>query len=998
MSPYSNSDLQELLAQREWLQRLARRLLGDGPDADDLTQETLTRALVSPTAAQRGRAWLATVARNLLFERQRGEAHRRAREEASARPEAVDDREALERAALRQSLLSRVLELPDPGRTAVVLRYLEGMSYEDIAARQATSVVTVRKRVSRAIDRLREELDEAEGGRQAWALTLAPMCGLDSLLQPAIPLVATPKILLTGMLAMSPQLKLTAIGLALGLFVLVAVLQLESIEPAAGVSGIAEEAAENVASHQLQERQNDTSQRETVVEETHAIETAEEQEPETELAFVLRPEEEVGTLELRIRWSDGTPAAGVSARLMPWGSHDAFLHERSVVTDRHGVGLVEQLAPGSLGVYLDRCGGGRVEIIAGALARHEVEIPLGVKVSGRVLDPEGRAVSGATICLSAHGNNGEGFPVGFSGIDGSYEVRGVNSQRFVSARAPGFAPSDQIYSKGAEGAEVNVDLVLRGEAGTIRGVVLTPNGDPLVGARVQITGSEPADWEDPEDGRWRAKRPLPFALRTDQQGRFESDEVGSGSLEVQVRAELYAPWEQQVYVLPGQPHELEITLDKGCSLRGIVTHADGTPAEGANVSFGGYGGFNAFRGRCGSDGSYRINGLPSGELDLSVTKSGRGKAKSSVRLDPGEDNRWDVTLIEGVTVRGQVVDERGQPLASWLVGVTTGDGLWATSDWTDEQGRFELTDLKDGAAGLAVGPRDAFQTGPALMLPDALPTSEDLLIEVPDANRPKADVKLRVLIDDEPAGGDTRVVISSSTPFSHREVYPDENGRIHETRFRAGEYELRINAPDRAALLRRFSVEHGESMDLGDVVVAVGGRVRLVLDGTAVGDLIPTHASVLDEQGAWIESFDLVDGRGESGLLPPGPVRIHVLGGETAMEIIEGVVDDGGTIELRASLRPGTSRLVVASTANGSAIGRGSIMRLYDQAGRLVLRFDNYGHGQHDRSIANLSLNGLEVGSYRIVFQLSDGRRGETEFAVTSLAPESEPVAELILE
>ena len=38
-------DVDRLLSESEWLQRLARRLLGAGPDAEDLAQETWLRAL-----------------------------------------------------------------------------------------------------------------------------------------------------------------------------------------------------------------------------------------------------------------------------------------------------------------------------------------------------------------------------------------------------------------------------------------------------------------------------------------------------------------------------------------------------------------------------------------------------------------------------------------------------------------------------------------------------------------------------------------------------------------------------------------------------------------------------------------------------------------------------------------------------------------------------------------------------------------------------------------
>ncbi|MCP3915982.1 MAG: RNA polymerase sigma factor [bacterium] len=169
----TNLDIDWLLSQNEWVQRLARRLVGDGPDADDLVQETWTRALGNERRGERSRGWLATIARNIVRERFRAGERRRAREELAAGPES-DGARPIERAQLRRDLLDLVLSLPEPERTAVVLRTIEGLSYEDVARKQRISVVAARKRTSRAIERLREKIDASPGGREAWAVALAP--------------------------------------------------------------------------------------------------------------------------------------------------------------------------------------------------------------------------------------------------------------------------------------------------------------------------------------------------------------------------------------------------------------------------------------------------------------------------------------------------------------------------------------------------------------------------------------------------------------------------------------------------------------------------------------------------------------------------------------------------------------------------------------------------------------------------------------------------------
>ena len=65
MDGVSDDDLEQMLAERGWLERLARRLVSDPGRAEDLAQETLLRAIRARRPAKRwGRSWLAAVLRN----------------------------------------------------------------------------------------------------------------------------------------------------------------------------------------------------------------------------------------------------------------------------------------------------------------------------------------------------------------------------------------------------------------------------------------------------------------------------------------------------------------------------------------------------------------------------------------------------------------------------------------------------------------------------------------------------------------------------------------------------------------------------------------------------------------------------------------------------------------------------------------------------------------------------------------------------------------------
>lgn len=167
----------DLLQEHDWLVRLSRRLVAGEAEADDLVQETMVRALRAPSArsvrgAVAALAWLSTAARNVLRDGLRTGERRRRREEAAAHPEAVDGGvAALDRAELRERLARFVMELDEPSRTAVVLRFYEGLDASGIARRtDASSAHVVRRRVRRGVAQLRERLDreERKEGRSSW--------------------------------------------------------------------------------------------------------------------------------------------------------------------------------------------------------------------------------------------------------------------------------------------------------------------------------------------------------------------------------------------------------------------------------------------------------------------------------------------------------------------------------------------------------------------------------------------------------------------------------------------------------------------------------------------------------------------------------------------------------------------------------------------------------------------------------------------------------------
>jgi RNA polymerase sigma factor (sigma-70 family) len=177
MESRSRTALEELLAQGAWARRLAHSLVGEAAAADDLVQEAWRAALERPPALDRPvRPWLGRVLTNLARHRARGAGRRAARERAAARDESLPGPDELaERLDSQRALTEELGALAEPFRTTVLLCYFEDLEPSEIARRQNLPAGTVRWRLKRGLDLLRERLDRRFGGRRQWALLLVPL-------------------------------------------------------------------------------------------------------------------------------------------------------------------------------------------------------------------------------------------------------------------------------------------------------------------------------------------------------------------------------------------------------------------------------------------------------------------------------------------------------------------------------------------------------------------------------------------------------------------------------------------------------------------------------------------------------------------------------------------------------------------------------------------------------------------------------------------------------
>ena len=150
---------------------LARLLVGDIHDAEDLTQEIFFRVYRAAHRLDPGRdpvPWVMAIAYNACKDFWRSAARRMSRRSVSieAVPELAAELPAEEADPERQALMieeersvqAAILRLPENLRMVVLLRDYVGMSHEDIAAAIGVTHEAARKRYSRALAELARHL------------------------------------------------------------------------------------------------------------------------------------------------------------------------------------------------------------------------------------------------------------------------------------------------------------------------------------------------------------------------------------------------------------------------------------------------------------------------------------------------------------------------------------------------------------------------------------------------------------------------------------------------------------------------------------------------------------------------------------------------------------------------------------------------------------------------------------------------------------------------
>ncbi len=213
--------IETLLAERDWVRWLARTLVADAQSADDLEQQTWLAAIERPPSSGGSvRGWLATVLRRAASKGRRSAERGGRRERAAARPEGGRSTvDIVAEAELHDRVVRAVLALEEPYRTTILLRFFENLPPRDVAERMGVPVETARSRVQRGVALLREQFDREHGGdRKAWIAAFVPLTAPSSDAGPA-PAPAAPAAPDVPHAAAALPVKALALGVAVVLAV-----------------------------------------------------------------------------------------------------------------------------------------------------------------------------------------------------------------------------------------------------------------------------------------------------------------------------------------------------------------------------------------------------------------------------------------------------------------------------------------------------------------------------------------------------------------------------------------------------------------------------------------------------------------------------------------------------------------------------------------------------------------------------------------------------------
>lgn len=978
------SNLETLLSHGPFLRSIARALVRDPHEAEDILQETWAVALRRrPEKRESLRFWLARVARNIVKDRRRAAESRLRREAArsvnfneAAVPSAD---EMYERELLRRRIAQALFAVAEPWRTALLLRFYEGMEPAAIARMQQIPLDTVRSRVKRGLELLKMKLDEQSIQKSDWRGLLLPFA--------AEPVTATVSLYSAKTTAAAvAAAALLLVSAAVSIFYLN---HPSNPEPADGRSLAFTSGADS---------------NKNAVEEPASTASA----PAAPLRESAPPTDRGILVIEAIYSSDGTPASNVGIQLLPWNQDPRFDAEY-LLTNEKGIARREKLQPGKFGAYGDRGGNVQFKIEAGAEQKVTLMIPPGTTVDGIVTSPEGKPVPNADIWLSGYGNYTEGRVAAKSDSDGRYLLKGITDGHHVSARAAGFAPTYQFQVAGGGGRDT-IHLQFTEREARIDGIVKDTEGRPIAGARVRIGPEAPIRFQN-SNNKPAAGAP-PRVLTTHSDGTFSAESVEPGSVLLQVRADGYSPRREVVDTEEGSARRVEMILTGGFEVFGVVTNSDGKPVAGAVVEAsantdGRDNAYFTYHATADARGMYIFKSLPNEKMLIDARRESFSEegALAIVSAAPGSRIEQNLQLATAADIVGIVKSADGSPIAGCTVYVRPHFGTRRSVTMppardiintftTNSEGRFRVEGCAPATYILYVTTRPSAPMSLAASVSPVVPGAPEFTITIRDLAERNAKITGRFLRSDGSPVAEGDIYTYGANPLPLTKVRAD--GTFTSSPAPPGKYHIRAKLKGEAKWSSEVELEANKTLDLGTITLPAAGALEIDASAIATKNKISfLHDFTINPTGDLLtypesgSSADDVEPDVAILRIPKIAAGKYILRPTAACELayftIPFEIESGKTTKLQIPKRPGVRRVFKFISADPAAPKADMVEATIEGAsGTAPLRATI----SPDQANSHLQWSiSLPVGKYKITAVASDGRRGE---ATTRIVREDE--------
>lgn len=412
------------------------------------------------------------------------------------------------------------------------------------------------------------------------------------------------------------------------------------------------------------------------------------------LDFTIRSETtQGGVVQGRVlQRGTSTPVAG--ARVVLTGG--AGQVSQTAVTDENGTYQFSNLNTGRVRLTVTRAGyfdaSRQITVTQGRTVTADFDLRLRASqlasLSGVVTDTNGTAIRGAVVTLS------NGTSAGMSDTTdsrGRYSITRIIPDTYtVTVSASGFNSTTGTAALDQGGASVlNFSLTgIGASTAGITGLVVDGNGQPIIGARVTITGG-------PVTGR---------TSTTDGNGQYQLLNLPAGTYTLRVNATGFQSQTQTVFTQVNTTSQLDFTLTEQVnqlfgSIAGRVTRSDGTALPGVTVRVTA-GPSTGQVITTDDQGNFSILDLPIGTYALTFSRSGFStRTITNIEVFGNTVTSIDDVALAasstGAVLSGTVTDTNGNPISSVLVRVLQNNTVVASTT-TGAQGTYSFSNLAAG--------------------------------------------------------------------------------------------------------------------------------------------------------------------------------------------------------------------------------------------------------------------------------------------------------------